>query len=68
MSVLRLIISWLSVGFICTLIGIISDYLLYKQKPGRKFIDYAFPILLGWISIFILLKSIFSKIKIKLKK
>ena len=68
MSFSRFILSWFGIGFVCMLIGTISDYTLHNKKPDRKVMDYVFPILVGWIGAAILLRSIYRGIRIKLKK
>lgn len=68
MYYLKWFLSWFGVGFICLLLGILSDFILYGKKPSKGLSNYIVPILAGYVCIPILLKSILNGIIIWLRK
>jgi len=64
----KYILSWFIIGFICLLLGTLSDYIFHKRKPVKKLLFYIWPILFGYACVPILIKSIYYGIKFKLRK
>jgi hypothetical protein len=67
MNCLHWIVAWYVVGFICLILGIVFDFLLYGKKPEKAFSFYFFPIVFGFVCVPVLIRSVYRGIRIKFK-
>lgn len=64
--ILILIISWFGSGLAAFLIGISTDWFLYKRKPDWNVIHYSTA--LGFMSVWVLVKSIVGGLDLLIEK
>ncbi len=65
MLILKFIASWLAVGVVTNIFGMLFDYMSMNKKPSIKIRDHIFIICCGYVSALILFKCIIDKIKEK---